>query len=59
MSKRETPPHEVARLEVLHKFLYFIRDMGIKTAHEPAVKAWQEYVIMQSHLAASHPVVSS
>lgn len=51
MNRREIPPlHEVAKLEYKYKFLYFLRDIGIKTANEPAVSVWKEYMYIQGEL---------
>lgn len=51
MTKREIPPlHEVAKMEYKYKFLYFLRDLGIKSAHDPAVKVWTAYAFIQGEL---------
>lgn len=51
MAKRDIPPlHEIAKLEYRFKFLYFLRDLGIKSAHEPAVAALQYYLDIQAEL---------
>lgn len=51
MSRREIPPlHEVAKLEYKYKFLYFLRDLGIKSAKGPAVEVWKYYTYIQAEL---------
>lgn len=45
-----SPLHEVAKLEFKYKLLYFLRDIGIKSAHAPAVALWKEYLFIQSEL---------
>lgn len=49
---REIPPlHEIAKIELKFKFLYFIRDIGIKSAHAPAVETWKRYMDLQAALS--------
>lgn len=48
---REIPPlHEVARLEYEYRFLFFLRDIGIESALEPAVESWRRYMFIQGQL---------
>jgi hypothetical protein len=53
MSKREVPPnaHEIAKLESKMFLLYFLRDIGIKSATEAASDFWDVYVVLLSHLS--------
>lgn len=51
MNKREIPPlHEIAKLEYQYKLLYFLRDLGIKSAQQPAIDAWTYYVYIMAEL---------
>lgn len=43
--------HEIAKLESKYKFLYFLCDIGIKSAGSPATEAWVDYVFIQGQLA--------
>jgi len=49
----ENPPnsHELAKLECKLKFLYFLRDLGIKTAIPASVAAFVEYMEKVSELS--------
>ncbi len=52
MIKREIPPlHEVAKLEYKFKLFFFLRDLGIKSAREPAVAVWKEYMYILGELS--------
>jgi len=51
MTRREIPPlHEIAKLELKFKLLFFLRDLGIKSADAPAVKVWEAYMHILSKL---------
>lgn len=36
--------HEIRRLELIYRLLFFLRDLGIESAREPAVIVWTEYM---------------
>lgn len=36
--------HEITKIDLRYKFLYFLRDLGIRSAHEPAVATWKKYI---------------
>lgn len=36
--------HEITKIDLRYKFLYFLRDLGIRSAHEPAVEAWKRHI---------------
>lgn len=51
MNRTEIPPlHEIAKIEYKYRFLYFLRDLGIKSAHEPAVEVWKRFMFIQGAL---------
>jgi hypothetical protein len=51
MNQREIPPlHEVAKLEQKIKLLYFLRDLGIKSAYLPAQDVWNRYMFILGEL---------
>lgn len=39
--------HEIAKLEYKFKLFYFLVDLGIATAHEPANNTWDKYCTAQ------------
>lgn len=43
--------HELSRLECEYKFFYLLRDIGIKSAHEPAANAWLNYMFILGQLS--------
>jgi hypothetical protein len=42
--------HSLRKLELTFKFMYFLRDIGIKSAKDPASKLWAEYVNILSKI---------
>lgn len=38
--------HEITKIDLRYRFLYFLRDLGISSAHEPAVEAWKEHIFI-------------
>jgi hypothetical protein len=51
MNRREIPPlHEIAKLELQFRLLFFLRDLGIKSAHTPAKEVWEVYMNVLSEL---------
>lgn len=42
--------HELRKLELKFKLLYFLRDLNIKSSFEPAVDCWTDYVSRLSTL---------
>lgn len=51
-AKRELPPeaHEIAKLDAKVRFLYFLRDLGIKSACPIAVEQWTKFANVLAHL---------
>lgn len=50
-TKREVSPlHEIAKIEYRFKFFYFLRDLGIKSAVEPAQNTIARYMDMLADL---------
>jgi len=45
--------HEVRRLELIYKFLFFLRDLGIKSAVQPSIDVWTDYMHITGHLILS------
>jgi hypothetical protein len=43
--------HRLRKLEITFRFLYFLRDIGISSAHESAVKSWVDYACTVSKMA--------
>jgi hypothetical protein len=35
---------EISQIEAKYKFFYFLRDLGIKSAFQPAVVSWKKYI---------------
>lgn len=50
MQWRPNEVHEIRRREIAVRFLYFLRDLGIKSADEPAVKEWLYYCYLLGEL---------
>ncbi len=48
---QKSTPLNLALSDKLYKFLYLLRDLGIKSAHEPAVEAWQMYMYHVTEIA--------
>lgn len=44
---------EISKIEAKYRFLYFLRDLGIKSAHGPAVEEWQKYLYIQAELTVN------
>lgn len=56
MKKNELNPlHEIAKLEHTFKFLYFLRDLGIQTAHREAEKTWTIYMMSLNYIISNKP----
>jgi len=52
MTRREIPPlHEIAKLELKFKLMFFLRDLGIKSARGPADVIWKHYMFILGELA--------
>lgn len=57
MTRREIPPlHEVAKLEYKFKLMFFLRDLGIKSACEPADTIWKHYMHILGELTVGSDV---
>lgn len=52
MVKRELSPflHEIAILELRYRFMFFLKDLGIKSATPASDEAWQAYMMTISEL---------
>ena len=54
MYSRYTPStHRLRKLELTYRLMYFLRDVGVKTAHSQAVDNWTEYMYCQAALMSS------
>jgi hypothetical protein len=43
MQWRPNEVHEVRKKEIIVRLLYFLRDLGINSAHDVAVREWSAY----------------
>jgi hypothetical protein len=52
MTKREISPgeRELIKIEMSVKFMYFLRDIGIKAARDQAIKQWMHFVYLISEM---------
>lgn len=48
--------HEIAKLEVTYKFLYMLRDLGIKNANLEAEEVWTAYMFLISQVMVGESV---
>lgn len=54
MNLPEVPTlHEVRRLELTYRLLFFLRDLGIKSAFQPSIDAWTDYMHVTGQLILS------
>lgn len=45
--------HEVRRLELTYKLMYVLRDLGIKSAIQPSIDLWTDYMHIHGQLMIS------
>ncbi len=50
MSHKTWEPHEITKTDSKMKFFYFLRDLGIKSAQEPAQITWKRHIEILTHL---------
>ena len=53
MAKREIPPdsHEIAKLDAKVRFLYFLSDLGLKSAVPVASEQWNKFASILAYLS--------
>jgi hypothetical protein len=56
--KQKNQHHNVQKLELTYRLLFFLRDMGIDSAHIPAVLTWDQYVVVTTQIIANEMVES-
>jgi hypothetical protein len=56
MSLAEVQLHELRKLELRYRLLFFLRDIGIKSAKAPAVKVWNHYMDATAQLILTETV---
>lgn len=47
------PYHELAKIELTYKLMFFLRDIGISSAKQPSREIWYTYMYMVASLTAS------
>ena len=43
--------HEITRVELTYRLMFFLYDLGIKSARAPAIITWQRYMYIQTSIA--------
>ncbi len=56
--KPKSKHHNVQKLELTYRFMFFLRDLGIDSAHAPAILTWDEYVAVTTQIIANEMVES-
>lgn len=50
MTYTSNETHEVRRLELTFKLMFFLRDLGIQSAMQPAIDSWTDYMHITGQL---------